>query len=155
AATRRCRLSRDGVPERRRDLARRGRGEYGAIGCPDPQGLSNREPVARRSLTEPRARRRQTPSRPRPDAITRLIAMSLIHALGTTVRVDLGEGIDPEEFAGAWSRCLGEDADSEPKNAADDPTRIVAGQRSMTSLTQSITRALIERCAGELLMLHA
>jgi len=80
--------------------------------------------------------------------------MSLIHALGTTVRVDLGEDIDPEEFAGAWSRCLGDDA-AEAENTADDPTPVVAGQRSMTSLTQAITRALIERRAGELLMLHA
>lgn len=89
--------------------------------------------------------------------------MPLIHALGTTVRVELGEEIDPEEFAQAWSRCLttgsGETADATADNARhnarDDETPTVSGQRSMTALTQSVTRALIERRAGELLMLHA
>jgi len=85
--------------------------------------------------------------------------MPLIHALGTTVRVELGEEIDPEEFAQAWSRCLAADSDSTrhttPDATSADEIPTVSGQRSMTSLTQSITRALIERRRGHLLMLHA
>lgn len=85
--------------------------------------------------------------------------MPLIHALGTTVRVELGEEIDPEEFAQAWSRCLAANRDSTrhttPEATSADEIPTVSGQRSMTSLTQSITRALIERRRGHLLMLHA
>ena len=79
-----------------------------------------------------------------------------VHGLGTSVRVDLGEHIDPDEFATAWSRCLLDDAQtSASASTAQGATPVVPGGRSMTSLTQSITRALIEQRAGELLMLHA
>lgn len=85
--------------------------------------------------------------------------MPLIHALGTTVRVDLGEEIEPEDFAQAWSRCLVSDGEEmtgvTPDNTSDDETPTVRAHGSMTALTQSVTRALIERRAGELLMLHA
>lgn len=81
--------------------------------------------------------------------------MPLIHALGTTVQVELGEEIDPDEFAQAWSRCLVPTGGEPEADPGEEGTPIVRGQRSMTSLTQAITRALIERRAGELLMFHA
>lgn len=82
--------------------------------------------------------------------------LPLIHALGTTVQVKLGEDIDPDEFATAWSRCLTHppQTTSDERTPAEAPPA-VTGQRSMTSLTQAVTRALIERRAGELLMFHA
>lgn len=75
--------------------------------------------------------------------------MPVIHALGTSVRVDPGEGIDAETFAAAWSRCL---SDGPP---TDDAGSTVAGAGSMTALTQAVTLELITRRTGELLMLHA
>jgi hypothetical protein len=78
--------------------------------------------------------------------------MPTISALGTTVQVDLGDRIDPEEFAAAWSRCLApEERDRSPAGTDVD----VTGQTTMTSLTQVITHKLIDRRRGELLMLHA
>lgn len=73
--------------------------------------------------------------------------MPVIHALGATVRVDLGDAIDPDEFQQAWTRCLGgpEDPDAET----------VGPTTTMVKLTQDITHALIRRRRGELLMLHA
>lgn len=41
------------------------------------------------------------------------------------------------------------------EGAVDDETPVVASRGSMPALTQAITRALIQRRAGELLMLHA
>lgn len=82
--------------------------------------------------------------------------MPLLRALGTSVRVELVQDIDRDEFVKGWSRCLGDDAaGSAAANNTDDTAPLVIGQRSMTSLTQTITGALIERRAGELLMLHA
>jgi hypothetical protein len=73
--------------------------------------------------------------------------MPTIRALGTTVEVDLGDAIDPDEFAAAWSRCL---------VPANEPSgRTVGPQPTMTGLTQAITRSLIEQRRGELLLLHA
>lgn len=80
--------------------------------------------------------------------------MPVIHALGTTLEVSLGDRIDEIVFLQAWSRCL---STSEPRmvsTGADDTLR-VSGRESMTTLTQSVTRELIDRRAGELLMLHA
>lgn len=76
--------------------------------------------------------------------------MPRIHALGTTLQVDLGESIDRAEFDRAWSRCLVPSTDP-----GADEIRPVAPANSMVSLTQRITRALIESRRGELLMLHA
>jgi hypothetical protein len=73
--------------------------------------------------------------------------MPVIRALGTTVEVDLGDAVDPEEFSSAWSRCL--------VDSADPGGEVVGPRPTMTSLTQAITHALISRRRGELLMLHA
>lgn len=78
-----------------------------------------------------------------------------VHGLGTAVRVDLGEHIDPDEFSTAWSWCLRHPQGSDREGAERGEVPVVPGGRSMTSLTQSITRAFIQRRAGELLMLHA
>lgn len=80
--------------------------------------------------------------------------MPVIRALGTTVEVDLGNDIDPAEFAAAWSRCLvhdGEDGEV-PRTKRES---IARPRPTMTSLTQAITHELISRRRGELLMLHA
>lgn len=89
---------------------------------------------------------------PEETAIT-LGLMPLIHALGATVRVELVQNIDAQVFDEAWSRCLVPESDARVR--ADEAVPTVVGQHSMTALTQDITRALITRRAGDLLMLHA
>lgn len=80
--------------------------------------------------------------------------MVTIHALGTRVDVDLGDAVDPAEFTAAWSRCLtGLGGRESPLRIGSDDQ--VGPRPTMTSLTQAITHALIARCRGELLMLHA
>lgn len=69
-------------------------------------------------------------------------------ALGTTVQVDVsGTGLDEEELRHAWARCL----------AAPDPDALslTPGPMTASSLTQEITRKLISRQIGHLLMFHA
>lgn len=73
--------------------------------------------------------------------------MPVIRALGTSVQVDLGDAVDADEFATAWSRCL--------VDGVGSTTMRVGARTTMTSLTQAITQRLIERRRGELLMLHA
>ena len=74
--------------------------------------------------------------------------MPTIRALGLTVEVDLGEAIPSEDFERAWSRCLVE-------HGAPDTSVDARAESSLTRLTQTLTRALIDRRRGELLMLHA
>ena len=81
--------------------------------------------------------------------------MPLIHALGTSVRVEVGEAIDRQEFNLAWSRCLLGEAGGDGANTSGDDGLVVTGQGSMTQLTQLITQELISRRRGQLLMLHA
>ena len=76
-----------------------------------------------------------------------------VSGLGTSVVVDLGEEIDPAVFRTAWSRCHG--AGPNAVESVERPGRVIGPEPLMTSLTQVITRALIGRRAGELLMLHA
>lgn len=69
-------------------------------------------------------------------------------ALGTTVQVDVsGTGLDEEELRHAWARCL---ADPDP-----DALSLTPGPMTASSLTQEITRKLISRQIGHLLMFHA
>jgi hypothetical protein len=77
--------------------------------------------------------------------------MPVIHALGATVEVDLGDAVDPAEFAAAWSRCLVEEGDT----GGMVPAAVAGPRPTMTSLTQAITHELISQRRGELLMLHA
>ncbi|KAB7743349.1 hypothetical protein GA707_14730 [Nostocoides sp. F2B08] len=79
--------------------------------------------------------------------------MRTLRALGTTVEVDLGDGIDETEFDAAWSRCLLESESQEDETLASDER--VGPVPSMSGLTQAITRQLIRKRRGELLMLHA
>jgi len=78
--------------------------------------------------------------------------MPFIRALGTWVNVILGDAIDPDEFARAWSRCLTGPSDGPPARSS---VFNVGPRPTMTSLTQAITSTLIHRRAGQLLMLHA
>lgn len=64
--------------------------------------------------------------------------MPLIHSLGTRVHVDLGEGIDAEEFAAAWSRCLRSrqrDIDDRRWQSETTDTPTITDLGSMTQLT--------------------
>lgn len=74
--------------------------------------------------------------------------MPTLRVLGSVVEVDLdGSFLDEGDFRHLWSRCL---VDDQPPTVT-----VSAGQRSMESLTQAITRAAIGSRRGELLMLHA
>ncbi|WCC80958.1 hypothetical protein O6R08_00695 [Cutibacterium equinum] len=69
-------------------------------------------------------------------------------ALGTTVQVDVSEtGLDEQVLRHAWARCL---SDPDPQ-----PTVLTPGPMTASSLTQEITRKLISRQIGSLLMFHA
>ncbi|MSS44843.1 hypothetical protein FYJ43_01975 [Cutibacterium sp. WCA-380-WT-3A] len=71
-----------------------------------------------------------------------------IAGLGTRVRVDLsGTGLDEKEVYHAWTRCL---CDPDPELSVFTPGPITA-----SALTQQITRQLISRQIGQLLMFHA
>ena len=74
--------------------------------------------------------------------------MPKISALGITVEVVLGDTVDPEDFASAWSRCI----TTAPSTSGCVSVGPAGG---MVSLTQSITRELIDQRRGTLLMLHA
>lgn len=69
-------------------------------------------------------------------------------ALGTTVQIDAsGTGLDQGELRHAWARCL---------SAPDpEPVLLAPGPMTASSLTQEITRKLISRQIGRLLMFHA
>ena len=69
-------------------------------------------------------------------------------ALGTTVQIDAsGTGLDQGELRHAWARCL---------SAPDpEPVLLTPGPMTASSLTQEITRKLISRQIGRLLMFHA
>lgn len=69
-------------------------------------------------------------------------------ALGTTVQVDLsGTGLDEERLRHAWVRCL--------STLGPEPAHLAPGPMTASHLTQQITRKLISRQIGHLLMFHA
>lgn len=78
-----------------------------------------------------------------------------VSGIGTSLRIDASSAAAGERFQAIWQRCL-DDGAAQAATGRDLPDAISIGPDSeLTSITQAITKALINAQAGKLLLFHA